>query len=92
MASWLWIWCSAFPVISMIVMTDRLALATREHKAQRLTTCSVCSRPIGPGETMVRLVSPNGWCHLRCTEVVRVLAMAGQDGAGQPVESPYLRK
>ena len=61
---------------------DRLALATREHRAQRLITCAVCPRSIGPGEPMVRLVLPNGWCHLRCAEVLRVLAMAVQDGAG----------
>ncbi len=51
-------------------MTDRLALATRTKRARRTSTCPLCRGPILIGMTIARLISPPGWCHVRCVPAV----------------------
>lgn len=51
-------------------MTDRLALATRARKARRASVCTICGVPIIIGQPIARLVSPPGWCHVRCVPAV----------------------
>jgi hypothetical protein len=58
------------------MMADRLALATRERLAIKTGECDGCRMPIAVGQAVVRVVSPSGWCHVRCVPVV-----AGRDGA-----------
>jgi hypothetical protein len=59
-------------------MTDRLALATRVRKARRTSICTICRVPITIGQPIARLISPPGWCHVRCVPAVaRVLARQG---------------
>lgn len=49
---------------------DRLALATRVRKARRASVCTICRAPIVVGQPIARLVSPAGWCHVRCVPAV----------------------
>jgi hypothetical protein len=56
--------------------TDRLALATRTRKARRESCCCACGVPIIIGQPIARLVSPPGWCHVRC--VPHVAAALGR--------------
>jgi hypothetical protein len=65
-------------------MADRLALATRERLAIKTGECDGCRMPIVVGQAVVRVVSPPGWCHVRCIPVV-----AGQ--ANCPLYRSHLR-
>jgi hypothetical protein len=61
------------------VTADRLALATRVRKARRTSVCTICHVPIIIGQPIARLISPAGWCHLRCVpHVARTMRAAGQ--------------
>jgi hypothetical protein len=56
------------------VTADRLALATRVRKARRISICTICPVPITIGQPIARLISPAGWCHVRCVpHVARAL-------------------
>lgn len=54
-------------------MTDRLALAARVYRANRGGVCPICRRAVSVGQSIVRLVSPAGWCHVGCVPAVRAL-------------------
>ncbi len=54
-------------------MTDRLALATRVMKARRSSVCTICRAPVTIGQSIARLTSPSGWCHLACVPIVAAL-------------------
>jgi hypothetical protein len=57
------------------VTADRLALATRTRRARRASTCTICRVPITIGQPIARLISPPGWCHVRCVpHVARALS------------------
>jgi hypothetical protein len=49
-------------------MTDRLALATRTKRAD--LHLPACRGPILVGMAIARLISPPGWCHVRCVPAV----------------------
>jgi hypothetical protein len=54
-------------------VTDRLALAVRVMKARRTSICTICRAPVLIGQSIARLTSPSGWCHLTCVPVVAAL-------------------
>jgi hypothetical protein len=65
-------WCSC-PLARLrvvVVMADRLALATRTATARRPGACSACGVPIAIGQAVVRLVNPAGYCHESCVPVI----------------------
>jgi hypothetical protein len=66
-------------------MTDRLALATHVRKARRGSICTICHVPIIIGQPIARLISPSGWCHVRC--VPHVARARRGDGDGDPWET-----
>jgi len=66
-------------------MNDRLSLAVRTMKARRTSICTICRAPVTIGQSIARLTSPSGWCHLTCVPVVAALqATTTVTGAKRP--------
>ena len=59
---------------------DRLALATRVRKARRASVCTICRVPVTIGQPIARLISPAGWCHVRCVPAVAAVLGPPRDG------------